>query len=45
MPENMDGTDLMPLYEDPTADVHETIALINVWGHPPPTRLPSSRKT
>ena len=34
VPENMDGTDLMPLYEDPTADIHETIALINVWGHP-----------
>ena len=34
MPENMDGIDLMPLYEDPTADIHETIALINVWGHP-----------
>ena len=34
MPENMDGTDLMPLYENPTANIHETIALINVWGHP-----------
>jgi arylsulfatase A-like enzyme len=34
VPENMDGTDLMPLYEDPTARIHETIALINVWGHP-----------
>ena len=34
MSENMDGTDLMPLYEDPTADIHESIALINVWGHP-----------
>ena len=34
MPDNMDGTDLMPLYEDPTADIHVTIALINVWGHP-----------
>ena len=34
VPENMDGTDLMPLYEDPTANIHETIALINVWGHP-----------
>ena len=34
MPENMDGTDLMPLYQDPTTNIHETIALINVWGHP-----------
>jgi arylsulfatase A-like enzyme len=30
----MDGTDLMPIYDDPTVDIHETIALINVWGNP-----------
>jgi arylsulfatase A-like enzyme len=34
VPENMDGTDLMPLYDDPAAEIHESIALINVWGHP-----------
>jgi arylsulfatase A-like enzyme len=34
VPDNMDGTDLMPLYQDPTAEIHESIALINVWGHP-----------
>jgi arylsulfatase A-like enzyme len=34
VPENMDGTDLMPIYDDPTVDIHETIALINVWGNP-----------
>lgn len=30
--ENMDGTDLMPLYDDPEAAIRESLALINVWG-------------
>ncbi|MGI9470304.1 MAG: sulfatase/phosphatase domain-containing protein, partial [Rubripirellula sp.] len=32
VPENVDGKDLMPLYEDPTATVHSALPLINVWG-------------
>ena len=32
VPENVDGRDLMPLYEDPTAAIHESLPLINVWG-------------
>jgi arylsulfatase A-like enzyme len=29
---NMDGKSLMTLYDDPTASIHEQLALINVWG-------------
>ena len=36
VPGNMDGTDLMKLYQDPEASIHESLALINVWG-PTPT--------
>jgi arylsulfatase A-like enzyme len=36
VPESMDGRDLMKIYDDPQAAVHETLPLINVWG-PLPT--------
>ncbi|MEM9160951.1 MAG: sulfatase/phosphatase domain-containing protein, partial [Verrucomicrobiota bacterium] len=32
IPENVDGKNLMPLYDDPEAELHESLALINVWG-------------
>ncbi|WP_411826812.1 sulfatase [Luteolibacter sp. AS25] len=32
IPENMDGADLMKVYEDPGAAIHDSLALINVWG-------------
>lgn len=32
VPGNMDGADLMNLYEDPNDAIHESLALINVWG-------------
>jgi len=35
VPENMDGKNLMELYDDPEAAIHESLALINVWGHAP----------
>ncbi|MDB4384529.1 sulfatase-like hydrolase/transferase [Opitutaceae bacterium] len=35
IPQEMDGGDLMRVYEDPTAAIHESIALINVWGAKP----------
>ena len=35
VPENMDGEDLMKLYNDPEATIHESIALTNVWGKTP----------
>ena len=35
VPRDMDGGDLMRVYEDPTAAIHESIALINVWGSKP----------
>jgi arylsulfatase A-like enzyme len=35
VPENMDGANLMELYDDPQAAIHESLALINVWGHAP----------
>jgi arylsulfatase A-like enzyme len=35
IPENMDGADLMKLYDDPEAALHESLALINVWGEAP----------
>ena len=31
----MDGADLMKLYDDPDAVLHESLALINVWGEAP----------
>ncbi|MFK8111739.1 MAG: sulfatase [Rubripirellula sp.] len=31
-PKNMDGRDLMTLYDDPQAVVHSWLPLINVWG-------------
>jgi arylsulfatase A-like enzyme len=32
VPKNIDGKNLLPLYEDPKEKVRETLALINVWG-------------
>lgn len=37
-PENVDGSDLMKLYDNPEESIHESIALINVWG-PKPTHV------
>ena len=34
-PDNMDGKNLMPLYDDPKASIHESLPLINVWGQAP----------
>lgn len=31
-PKNMDGKDLMTLYDDPNATIHSVLPLINVWG-------------
>ncbi len=35
VPENMDGADLMELYGNPQESIHESLALINVWGSKP----------
>jgi len=32
IPGNMDGADLMKLYENPNASNHESLAVLNVWG-------------
>ena len=32
VPATMDGQDLMSLYDDPTATIHSSLPLINVWG-------------
>ncbi|MEP4079425.1 sulfatase [Haloferula sp.] len=32
VPENVDGSDLMEVYGNPKAVIHESIALVNVWG-------------
>ena len=32
VPANMDGKNLMPLYDDPKAACHDSLPLINVWG-------------
>lgn len=34
-PENMDGADIMKLYDAPKASIHETLMLMNVWGKAP----------
>ena len=39
VPENMDGMDLMGLYQDPKASVRESLPLINVWGRIPTRSL------
>lgn len=39
IPENMDGKSLIPLLEDPTAKVHDSILLINAWGNAPAQSL------
>jgi arylsulfatase A-like enzyme len=35
VPADMDGGDLMELYGDPKKSIHESLALINVWGKVP----------
>ncbi|MDA9857292.1 sulfatase [Rubripirellula sp.] len=35
IPEDMDGMDLMKLYDNPTAKIHDSLPLINVWGPKP----------
>ncbi|MDQ8197903.1 sulfatase [Pelagicoccus enzymogenes] len=35
VPSKMDGKDLMELYDNPEAELHDSIALINVWGKAP----------
>lgn len=35
IPSNMDGRNLMELYDDPNASIHESLPLINVWGPRP----------
>lgn len=32
IPENVDGRSLMTLYDDPHAQIHESLPLMNVWG-------------
>lgn len=32
VPKNMDGDDLMKLYDKPGSSIHEAISLVNVWG-------------
>lgn len=32
VPATMDGKDMMELYRDPTAKIHDSLALVNVWG-------------
>ncbi|MEI6892822.1 MAG: sulfatase [Pontiella sp.] len=39
IPGNMDGVSLLPLLQDPTVDVRETLAFINTWGSVPTQSL------
>jgi len=39
IPENMDGVSLLPLLKDPSVDVREQMAFINVWGTVPTQSL------
>lgn len=32
VPDEIDGKSLLPLYDDPTAETHQSLPLINVWG-------------
>ncbi|MEM9400161.1 MAG: sulfatase [Verrucomicrobiota bacterium] len=32
IPDKMDGKNLMPAYDNPQADIHDSLKLINVWG-------------
>ena len=34
-PENMDGKNLMTVYDKPTSSLHHSLSLINVWGKEP----------
>jgi arylsulfatase A-like enzyme len=44
IPENMDGKSLLPLLEDPSADIHDSLAMINVWGSTPTFSLTALTK-
>ena len=35
VPENMDGKDLMTVYDNPKSSLHKSLPLINVWGKAP----------
>ena len=35
VPHNMDGKDLMSVYDDPKSSLHHSLPLINVWGKAP----------
>jgi len=35
VPENMDGKDLMTVYDNPKSSLHKALPLINVWGKAP----------
>jgi arylsulfatase A-like enzyme len=35
IPTQMDGKNLMTLYDDPAAEIHDSLPLINVWGPQP----------
>ncbi len=39
VPENMDGESLLPILEDPNADIHEQLAFMNVYGDVPTKNL------
>jgi arylsulfatase A-like enzyme len=32
VPDNVDGRDLMSLYDEPSGEIHDSLPLINVWG-------------
>jgi arylsulfatase A-like enzyme len=34
VPDNIDGRDLMELYNQPKSEIHKALSLINVWGPP-----------
>lgn len=34
IPSNMDGDNMMKLYQDPAAEIHDALPLINVWSEP-----------
>ena len=35
IPDNIDGRNLLPLYDDPMGTIHDSLPLINVWGPEP----------
>lgn len=44
VPPNMDGQSLLPLMEDPSGDIREHMAFINVWGKTPTHSLTALTK-